>query len=164
MEKTIIYVLENNNVPFYIGKAKDVDARFYHHKKTYGKHITYKILDEIPSWNKNDWKPYECAWIQIYKEWGYELVNKNEGGAGMVAWKTKEHDKNFHKQYYLNNKQNWEKWKSNNKQWYIDNPDKVKEFGKWNEYRKQYQSTPEQMEKRRQYNKQRYLKSKQQQL
>jgi hypothetical protein len=59
-----IYVLEKNDVPFYIGKSINSFHRFYKHKKTYGVNISLYILDIIPD---NEWKFWEKYYISLYK-------------------------------------------------------------------------------------------------
>lgn len=74
-----IYILEKNDIPFYIGKSINSFHRFYKHKKTYGINISLYILDIIPD---NEWKFWEKYYISLYKSWGFKLENKNEGGGG----------------------------------------------------------------------------------
>jgi hypothetical protein len=74
---TKIYILEKNNIPFYIGKAKDIIRRKCVHKKTYGLDIQLYVIDEV-----EDWKFWECYWIEQFKCWGFKLENKNNGGGG----------------------------------------------------------------------------------
>jgi hypothetical protein len=74
---TTIYCLLLNNTPFYIGKTLRPNSRFNSHKRTYKCDIL--ILDEV---NDNEWKFWEKYYISLYKSWGYELLNKNNGGGG----------------------------------------------------------------------------------
>jgi hypothetical protein len=85
MEKiTKIYLIENiepgtNKV--YIGKT--IDSRKSAHKTTYGSQISYTYIDEVYSLNHNDWKPIESYWIEQFKQWGFEVINKRkQGGSG----------------------------------------------------------------------------------
>ena len=81
---TKIYLVENclgdpNKV--YIGKT--INSREYNHKKTYGNQITYVFIDEVNSLNRKDWEPIESYWIEQFRQWGFEVVNKNKkGGSG----------------------------------------------------------------------------------
>lgn len=80
---TKIYLVSNcygdpNKV--YIGKTKN--SRIISHKQKFGKQIKYVYIDEINSLNKKDWKPLECYWIEQFRQWGFELMNKNKGGGG----------------------------------------------------------------------------------
>jgi hypothetical protein len=81
---TKIYLVENcygdpNKV--YIGKTRN--SRIGPHKRTYGKNITYTIIDRINSLNHKDWKPLESYWIEQFRQWGFELMNINKkGGQG----------------------------------------------------------------------------------
>lgn len=81
---TKIYLVTNcNNDPnkVYIGKTKN--SRKYHHQQTYGKNITYDYIDEVKSLSKKDWEPLESYWLEQFKQWGFEVVNKRKiGGSG----------------------------------------------------------------------------------
>jgi hypothetical protein len=85
---TKIYLVENikpgtNKV--YIGKTKN-DDRFYGHQTKYGLQIQYSIIDEINSLNHNDWEPLETYWIEQFRQWGFEVVNKRKkGGSGPIS-------------------------------------------------------------------------------
>ena len=83
MNITRIYLVENcygdpNKV--YIGKTKY--SRESIHKRTFGKNITYTYIDEIEGWEKEKWKPIETYWIHQFKQWGFKVMNENEGGGG----------------------------------------------------------------------------------
>jgi len=81
---TKIYLVENcygdpNKV--YIGKTRN--SRIGPHKRTYGKNITYTVIDEIYSLDHKLWKPLESYWIEQFRQWGFELMNINKkGGQG----------------------------------------------------------------------------------
>lgn len=84
---TKIYLVSNcfgdpNKV--YIGKEKSHQklGRKYPHKKTFGSDITFIYIDECNGWNKENWKPLECFWIEQFRQWGFELMNENKGGGG----------------------------------------------------------------------------------
>lgn len=81
---TKIYLVENcygDPNKIYIGKTKN--SRIGPHKRTYGKNITYTIIDEIPSLDHKLWKPLESYWIEQFRQWGFELMNINKkGGQG----------------------------------------------------------------------------------
>jgi hypothetical protein len=82
---TKIYLVTNcyNNPNWvYIGKTKD--SRKNPHQQTYGDQIEYTEIDEIKSLDKKDWKLSETYWIQQFKAWGFKVLNKNEGGGGVV--------------------------------------------------------------------------------
>ena len=83
--KTSIYLVENcyndyNKV--YIGKTKN--SRRNPHEKTYGENISYTVIDEVYSLDKKDWKPLECFWICYFRFLGFKVLNKNEGGGGVI--------------------------------------------------------------------------------
>jgi hypothetical protein len=80
---TKIYIVTNiDNDPnkVYIGKTKN--SRKADHRHNLGKQISYTIVDEIDSINKEEWKLLETKWIQYYKDIGYNVINKNKGGGG----------------------------------------------------------------------------------
>jgi len=81
-----IYLVENcfgdpNKV--YIGKTKY--SRESIHRRTFGSQITYTYIDEIEGCKKEDWKPLEIFWIEQFRQWGFKLMNKNEGGGGPIS-------------------------------------------------------------------------------
>jgi hypothetical protein len=76
-----IYVLEKNNIPFYIGKTKNTNRRKNRHKQKYGQDIDLIILDE-----GEDWKFLEKYWIEQFRYFGFVLSNKNKGGGGPHQW------------------------------------------------------------------------------
>jgi hypothetical protein len=88
---TKIYLVENiepgtNKV--YIGKTKNND-RYYGHQSKYGLQIQYTIIDEINSLNHGDWEPLETYWIEQFRQWGFEVINKRKkGGSGPISHTT----------------------------------------------------------------------------
>jgi len=149
---TIIYSYTQGNKA-YIGKTCDPYNRKIQHKKRFG-NWDYKILDEIPSVKKEDWKPYECAWIQIYREWGYNMENKNNGGGGLIGFRTDEYKKQYikqhRKQYHLDTYPVLKEKKiKQNRQYNLDNKEKVAEYMK--EYDKQYRKTLKNIAYRKEY-------------
>jgi hypothetical protein len=79
-----IYVLERNEIPFYIGKTKNPTLREKDHKSKYGNNISFVVIDETLD-IKEIWKFWESYWIEQFKVWGFELLNKNKGGGGLVT-------------------------------------------------------------------------------
>jgi hypothetical protein len=82
---TYIYLVENcysdpNKV--YIGKTKN--SREKDHKKTYGCDIKYTIIDKINSLDRKYWKFLESYWIEQFKQWGFNVLNKQKGGSGVT--------------------------------------------------------------------------------
>lgn len=76
----IIYYLIENNTPFYIGKTKNsLLIREYQHKKRLNKNIQLIELDVV---DINEWKFWESYWIEQFRQWGFNLENKNKGGGG----------------------------------------------------------------------------------
>jgi hypothetical protein len=83
---TKIYLVTNcYNDPnkVYIGKTKT--SRKLAHKYKFGSQITYDCIDEISSVDRKDWVPLESYWIHQFKQWGFDVLNKNEGGGGPEA-------------------------------------------------------------------------------
>ena len=79
MEYTKIYYLHRgDNIPFYVGKSKRHLERLKNHKQIYGSDIEMTIISEV-----KDWKRWEKYYIKKYKDLGYQLENKNEGGGGV---------------------------------------------------------------------------------
>jgi hypothetical protein len=82
---TYIYLIEGiehspNRV--YIGKTINPLVRKGNHKRKYGNHIKYTIIDQINSIKSDDWKPLESYWIEQFRQWGFDIINKNKGGGG----------------------------------------------------------------------------------
>jgi predicted GIY-YIG superfamily endonuclease len=76
---TKIYILERNGVPFYVGKTlQEIKDRYYTHGN---KKINSKIV-EIDCVEDNEWRFWESWYIELFKSWGFELENKNNGGGG----------------------------------------------------------------------------------
>ena len=83
MDNTFIYIVENcfgDPNKIYIGKT--TNTRKSAHKRKFGNNIEYTIIDQIQSINKKDWKCLETMWICCFKSWGFNVLNKNEGGGG----------------------------------------------------------------------------------
>lgn len=74
---TIIYVLEKEGIPFYVGKTLNPKTRFNSHKRKFQCDIF--IIDEVED---NEWKFWEKYYISLFKSWGFKLINKNNGGGG----------------------------------------------------------------------------------
>jgi hypothetical protein len=100
---TKIYLVENiepgtNKV--YIGKT--IDSRKSAHKSTYGSQISYTYIDEVPSLNYNDWEPVETYWIEQFKQWGFDVVNKRKQGGSGASFHKEETKANINKANYSN--------------------------------------------------------------
>lgn len=82
-EITQIYLVKNcYNDPNKVYIGKSCGSRKSPHKKTFGTNIVYTYIDSINSLDKKDWKPLESYWIEQFRQWGFEVQNKNEGGGG----------------------------------------------------------------------------------
>ena len=76
---TKIYVLERNGMPFYIGKTiQEIKDRYY----THGNRKINSEIIEIDCVNDDEWRFWESWYIELFKTWGFELENKNNGGGG----------------------------------------------------------------------------------
>ena len=85
MATTIIYLItniDNNQHKAYIGKSVNFKNRESVHRSRFGREIIISVIDEVNSIERRDWKPLECYWIEQFRQWGYQLVNKNKGGGG----------------------------------------------------------------------------------
>jgi hypothetical protein len=86
-----IYIIENidnDSNKVYIGKTKNPISRGNDHKRKYGPDIIYSIIDEIYSLDKQIWEPLETYWIEQFRAWGFDVVNKNKGGGGPINHST----------------------------------------------------------------------------
>lgn len=81
MDTTYIYYLcKDNGVPLYIGKTKNPPKiRLNNHKHKKEKNLTLNVIDKIPT---SEWKFWEKHYISLFKSWGFQLINKNNGGGG----------------------------------------------------------------------------------
>jgi hypothetical protein len=76
---TTIYFLEKNNIPFYVGKTlQEIKDRYY----THGSRKINSEIIEIDCVNDDEWRFWESWYIELFKTWGFELENKNNGGGG----------------------------------------------------------------------------------
>lgn len=80
---TKIYLVDNcygEPDSIYIGKT--VGSRKNNHRCVFGKNINYGYIDEVWSLDPKDWIPIESFWINYFRELGYNVLNKNNGGGG----------------------------------------------------------------------------------
>jgi hypothetical protein len=76
---TRIYILERNNIPFYVGKTlQEVKDRHY----THGDKKENSKIVEIDCVEDDEWRFWESWYIGLIKSWGFVLENKNDGGGG----------------------------------------------------------------------------------
>ena len=82
---TYIYLVENCfNDPNKVYIGKTISSRKYKHQKRFGNNITYTIIDYVDSFDCENWKSIESMWIQIFKSWGFEIMNAQiNGGSGL---------------------------------------------------------------------------------
>jgi len=80
---TKIYLVTNcYNDPNKVYIGKTTTTRKSVHKRKFGSQITYDYIDEISSVDRKDWVPLESYWIHQFRQWGFDVLNKNEGGGG----------------------------------------------------------------------------------
>jgi hypothetical protein len=80
----IYYLHKGNNIPFYVGKSNNPKRqRLHRHKKKFGENIFIEVLDNVVS---SEWKFWERYWISQFKQWGFILENKNNGGNGISGF------------------------------------------------------------------------------
>jgi len=97
MTTTFIYALSDprTDAVRYIGKSNDPEYRYkLHIRKTAdntkkskwvrslliaGVSPTLDVIDEVPN---DEWSFWEQHWIQVFKGWGFDLVNGDNGGLG----------------------------------------------------------------------------------
>lgn len=103
--KTFIYTLSDptTKVVRYVGKTINPHKRFTDHcRKTNDRHhravwissLRHKhqkplmeIIDEV---DFDQWEYWEIYWISVFKSWGFDLVNGNDGGKGTCSIETRE--------------------------------------------------------------------------
>ena len=100
-----IYSLDENDIPFYIGKTLYPDQRLRKHKqesqllRTYkekhinkilknGGDISISIIDIVENGTEDIWEKY---WIEQIRCWGFKIYNLTAGGEGGDNWSGKTH-------------------------------------------------------------------------
>jgi hypothetical protein len=78
----IYYLHKGDNIPFYVGKTKNPNNRISGHRTKLGLNICLEIVDIVLKENAKFW---ESFWIEQFKQWGFKLVNKNQGGGGLES-------------------------------------------------------------------------------
>lgn len=77
MKTAIYYLHRGDKIPFYVGKTNDIKNRLNTHKNVFGKEIFIELINEV-----DDWKYWEKHYINLFKNMGFVLENKNDGGGG----------------------------------------------------------------------------------
>lgn len=98
MDIIIYYLHKGDDIPFYIGYTKNSKHRLGHHRKKYG---TLTEMVELDLVCNDDKKSIESMYIGLFRSWGFNLINKNDGGGGPL----------FHN----------DRTKAKISQWYVDN-------------------------------------------
>jgi len=96
-----IYYLEKNNIPFYVGYTNNKTTRLNHHRKKYGIEVDLVELEVVKEIDK---KHIETFYIDLFKMWGFKLLNKNKGGGGPINHTQESKEK--YKQWRKNKKPN----------------------------------------------------------
>lgn len=83
MEYIKIYYLHNgDDKPIYVGKTKcDLSTRLNAHKSRKKEDILFIV--ELECVKENEWRFWEEWYIRLFKSWGFNLENKNNGGGGL---------------------------------------------------------------------------------
>jgi predicted GIY-YIG superfamily endonuclease len=91
-----IYYLEKKKEIFYVGYTKNIKNRITEHRRRFGIETEIHILEYV---NTSDKKYWESYWIEQFKQWGFNLINKNSGGGGPLfqTLEAKEKYKNWRK-------------------------------------------------------------------
>lgn len=81
----IYYLHMGDNIPFYIGKTININnnARLNAHKDLLK--VSILFLEEIDIVPTKEWKFWEKYYISLFKSWGFNLTNKNNGGGGCIT-------------------------------------------------------------------------------
>jgi hypothetical protein len=79
METIIYYLHKGDKIPFYVGKTKNnpQQRERAHRKKLNNDSIILEIIDNV-----DDWRYWEKHYITLFKNLGYNIINKNSGGGG----------------------------------------------------------------------------------
>ena len=80
MTKTwVIYALYTGTTPFYVGASQNFPSRLSAHRRRFGKHIDYAIVDECGGM---EWRDREHFWIEWFRRLGAPLWNRTVGRNG----------------------------------------------------------------------------------
>lgn len=80
MKVSIYCITDKNGVPLYVGKTKNpLHIREAQYRRKLKKEV---FIFELDSVENEEWKFWECYWIEQLLNWGFQLKNKNKGGGG----------------------------------------------------------------------------------
>jgi hypothetical protein len=98
-----IYYLEDEKGIFYIGKTKNsLPYRLSAHKFQFkGKGIIDLKIHLIEEIEGDNWRYWESYWISQFKTWGFNIINKNNGGGGPLTHSPKTVQKIVSKRDYI---------------------------------------------------------------
>lgn len=72
---TLSYETENNL--FYVGSSTNPKSRLQSHRTKFGYNTTMSIVDDVEFINKDDLLRLEIFWNDLFKQWGFNLKNKD---------------------------------------------------------------------------------------
>lgn len=76
----IYFLHRGDNIPFYIGEtSKSLKSRLTHHKRKFGQDVLIEHVDDV---SIETWRFWEKHYISLFRSWGFDLENKNQGGGG----------------------------------------------------------------------------------
>lgn len=80
MNIIIYYLAEIKGLPIYVGKTKnDLNIRRNQHNLRLQSNFEIFELDQVP---EEEWEFWEKHYVSLFRSWGFNLVNGNEGGGG----------------------------------------------------------------------------------
>lgn len=82
----LYYLHKGDNIPFYIGKARNPIRRKHKHRLDHkDQNIDLAVIDSCED-ESRIWKYWEGFYIELFKQWGFKLENKNKGGGGPTKY------------------------------------------------------------------------------
>ena len=80
MKVSIYCIVDKHGIPLYIGKTKN--SLSMRESQTQRRLKEEVFIFELDSVENEEWKFWECYWIEQFISWGFKLKNKNKGGGG----------------------------------------------------------------------------------
>lgn len=102
MNVSFIYLVENisgNLYEVYVDKSDLPRRRELEHKRKFGKHISFTIIDEINSIRRRDWERLKQMWVNSFLSWGFLLPHNTH-----LTCNVNKHNNKSVLQYDLNGK------------------------------------------------------------
>lgn len=80
MNVKIYCIFDETGIPLYVGKTKQkLSVRESQHRRRLKQKVFIYELDLV---KMDEWKFWESYWIDQFKSWDFNLLNKNKGGGG----------------------------------------------------------------------------------